>query len=107
LYGVLAFAVGQRTREMGIRIALGASKGELAMLVLLQLASLSMTGVVAGIPLAWVGIRLLRRVAKVSGSSAWMFAGSAILLLVVCGLAGFLPVRRAMSVDPMLALRAE
>ena len=107
LYGVLAFAVGQRTREMGIRIALGASKGELAMLVLLQLASLSLTGVVAGIPLAWVGIRLLGRVAEVNGSSAWMFAGSAILLLVVCGLAGFLPVRRAMSVDPMLALRAE
>jgi putative ABC transport system permease protein len=107
LYGVLAFAVGQRIREMGIRIALGASKGKLAVLVLLQLASLSVTGIVAGVPLAWVGIRLLGRAANVSGSSAWMFAGSAILLLVVCGLAGFLPVRRAMSVDPMLALRAE
>jgi predicted permease len=107
LYGVLAFAVTHRTREMGIRIALGASKGKLAMLVLLQLASLSGAGILAGIPLAWVGIRLLGRAGNVCSNSAWMFAGSTILCLVVCGLAGFLPVRRAMSVDPMLALRAE
>jgi len=107
LYGVLAFAVTQRRREMGIRMALGASKGRLAMLVLLQLASLSGAGIVAGIPLAWVGIRLLGRAVNVSSGSAWMFAGSAILCLVVCGLAGLLPIRRAMSVDPMLVLRAE
>jgi putative ABC transport system permease protein len=107
LYGVLAFSVTQRTREMGIRIAFGASKGKLARLVLLQLASLSGAGIVAGIPLAWVGIRWLGRAANLGGSSVWMFAGSAILLLVVCGVAGFLPVQRAMSVDPMVALRAE
>jgi len=107
LYGVLAFSVTQRTREMGIRIAFGARKGKLARLVLLQLASLSGAGIVAGITLAWVGIRLLGQAANLGGSSVWMFVGSAILLLVVNGLAGFLPAQRAMSVDPMVALRAE
>lgn len=107
LYGVLAFSVAQRTREMGVRIAFGASKGKLAMLVLLQLARLSAAGIVAGIPLAWIGIRLLGKTASVNGNFVWMFAGSAILLLMVCGLAGFLPVQRALSVDPMEALRSE
>jgi ABC-type lipoprotein release transport system permease subunit len=50
---------------------------------------------------------LLGHTATVSGNAVWMFTASAILLLVVCGLAGLLPVRRAMSVDPMRALRAE
>jgi predicted lysophospholipase L1 biosynthesis ABC-type transport system permease subunit len=107
LYGVLAFSVTQRTREMGIRIAMGADKGNLAKLVLLRLAALSGFGIAIGIPLAWVGTRLLGHTATVSGNAVWMFTGSAILLLVVCGLAGLLPVRRAMSVDPMRALRAE
>ncbi|HMG86779.1 MAG TPA: ABC transporter permease [Terracidiphilus sp.] len=107
LYGVLAFSVTQRTREMGIRIALGADKGKLARLVLLRLAALAGFGIAAGIPLAWAGMRLLIRTANVSGSAVWMFTGSAILLLLVCGVAGFLPVRRAMSMDPMRALRAE
>lgn len=107
LYGVLAFSVTQRTREMGIRIALGADKGRLARLVLLRLAALAGFGIAAGVPLAWIGIRLLIQTENVSGSAVSMFTGSAILLLLVCGVAGFLPVRRAMSVDPMRALRAE
>lgn len=107
LYGVLAFAVTQKRREMGIRVALGASKGNLAMLVLHRLAVLVGTGIVVGTPLAWAGTQLLRRAASVSGSAIWMFAGSAIILSAVCGLAGFLPLRRAMSVDPMSVLRAE
>ncbi|HUD54131.1 MAG TPA: FtsX-like permease family protein [Terracidiphilus sp.] len=107
LYGVLAFAVTQRTREMGIRIALGADKGRLATLVLKRLVGMVGSGIAVGIPLAWIGTRLLDRVAKVNGSATWMFVGSAILLLAVCCLAGLLPMRRAMSVDPMRALRAE
>lgn len=107
LYGVLAFSVAQRTREIGIRIALGADKRKLARLVLLQLATLAGFGIAAGIPLAWVGIRLLGRHTDMSGNAVLMFSGSAILLLLVCGLAGFLPMRRAMSVNPMTALRAE
>jgi predicted permease len=107
LYGVLAFAVALRTREMGIRIALGASRGRLAILVLRRMAGMAGAGILAGIPLAWAGMRLLGTAAGVSGSAPWMFLASAILLLAVCGLAGFLPMRRAMSVDPMRALRAE
>jgi putative ABC transport system permease protein len=107
LYGVLAFSVSQRIREMGIRIAFGASKENLAKLVLLQLARLFGAGILAGIPLEWIGIRLLGREANPGGNSVWMFAASAILLLLVCGIAGFLPVQRAMSVDPIEALRSE
>jgi putative ABC transport system permease protein len=107
LYGVLAFAVTQRRREMGIRVALGASKGDLAMLVLRRLTVLVGAGIVGGIPLAWAGTQLLQRAASVSGSAISMFAGSAIILCAVCGIAGFLPLRRAMSVDPIRVLRAE
>jgi putative ABC transport system permease protein len=107
LYGVLAFAVTQRRREMGIRVALGASKGDLATLVLRRLTVLVGAGIVGGVPLAWAGTQLLRRAASVSGSAIWMFAASAILLCAVCGIAGFLPLRRAMSVDPIRVLRAE
>ena len=107
LYGVLAFAVTQRTREMGIRIALGASKERLAMHVLLRMVRVVGIGVAAGIPLAWVETQLLGQLANVSGSAAWMFTGSAILSVAAGGLAGFLPIRRAISVDPIHALRAD
>jgi predicted permease len=107
LYGVLAFAVTQKTREMGIRVALGASKGNLAMLVLRRLAVLVGVGIVVGTPLAWAGTRWLRQATNVSGSAMWMFAASAIILCAVSALAGVLPLRHAMSVDLMRVLRAE
>ena len=107
LYGVLSFAVTQKKREMGIRVALGASKRDLAMLVMRRLAVLVGAGIVVGAPLAWAGQQLLRQAASVNGSAVWMFAGSAIILCAVCGLAGYFPLRRAMSVDPVRVLRAE
>jgi predicted lysophospholipase L1 biosynthesis ABC-type transport system permease subunit len=107
LYGVLAFAVAQKTRELGIRVALGASRKNLAILVLRRLAVLVGVGIVVGTPLAWAGTRWLRQATSVSGNAIWMFAGSAIILCAVSGLAGFLPLRRAMSVDSMRVLRAE
>ena len=107
LYGVLAYAVVQRTQEIAIRIALGAGKQSISRMLLRRMMVLVGAGVLAGIPLAWFGSRFLASVAKLTGNATWIFLGSAALLFIVCGLAALLPVRRAMSVDPIQALRAE
>lgn len=107
LYGVLAYAVAQRTQEIAIRIALGASKENVSRLLLQRMLTLVGTGVLAGIPLAWFGTRFLASLAKLTGNAVWIFLGSATLMLTVCGLAAWLPAKKAMSVDPIQVLRAE
>jgi putative ABC transport system permease protein len=108
IYGVTAYGVSQRTREMGIRLALGAAPGAVRRLVLgegLQLAGL---GLCAGLALALAGGRVLRSQLYGVGSAdpATYLALSTVLLLVAV-VATWIPARRATRVDPAIALRAE
>jgi predicted permease len=108
IYGVTAFSAGQRRREIGIRMALGAQRSDVLRMVLRQGMRLSLVGAAAGL-LAAVG--LSRAIEGfLFGVSAWdpvTFAGSALLLLSVALVACYLPARRATRVDPMVALRSE
>lgn len=108
LYGLLAYIVAQRAHELGIRIALGARRGNLLWLVLRQAGTMLVSGVVAGAVLAWLSARLVRSfLYAVSAHDGWTLA-SAALLLCGCGfVAAYIPARRAARVDPMVALRAE
>ncbi len=108
LYGLLAYVVTQRTREMGVRIALGAPRGNLLWLILRQAGAMLLTGVAAGVGLAWASARLVRGfLYGVQAHDGWTLACAAALLFLSGMLAAYLPARRAASVDPMEALRAE
>jgi len=108
IFGMVAFAVSQRTHEIGIRMALGADRGEVLGLVLRE----SMRPVLIGIGLGWVAAIGLARVlvAFLFGLSALdpvVYLGVSIFLAAVSALAGYVPARRVTNVDPMAALRYE
>ncbi len=107
LYGVLSFAVSQRTPEIGIRMALGAGRAAVASMVLRRLSALFLAGLIVGAPLAWGASRILASLTQIKGNAAWLFAGCAFLMAVASLLAALLPLRRALTVDPVQALRAE
>ncbi|MGA8529857.1 MAG: ADOP family duplicated permease, partial [Acidobacteriaceae bacterium] len=108
LYGLLAYVVSQRTRELGVRIALGARRADLSWLVLRQAGTMLLIGVAAGTGLAWASTRLVRGfLYGVQAHDAWTLAGAAVLLLLSGLLAAWVPARRASRVDPMEALRSE
>jgi putative ABC transport system permease protein len=108
IYGVLSYLVGQRTRELGVRMALGAEPGRLRTLVMRQALFQVLPGIVIGGGGALVLSRLLvSQLHGVSPSDPLTFAAVAALLLAVAMLAAFIPARRASRVDPMTALRAE
>jgi len=108
LYGVLAFVVTQRTREIGIRIALGANREHIAGLVAKRLAGLVSSGLFLGALLAWAGVHLLAsHDVTVAHTPVWLFSAVAVLLLVAMFAAAAIPARRAARVDPMVALRYE
>jgi predicted permease len=106
LYGVMAYGVSQRTREIGIRMALGARGRDLRAMVIRQGLLLAVAGVIIGM---LVSIGLARFVTSllygVSGADPVAFGVVAVLLLVVAGLATYLPARKASRVDPVVALR--
>ena len=105
LYGVLAFLVGQRTREIGIRMALGAATGDVLRLVLRQGLTLALAGVVAGVGLSLVGTRVLAGLLfGISPTDPTTFAALAALLMAVALAASYFPARRAMRVNPIVAL---
>jgi putative ABC transport system permease protein len=108
VYGVVSFAASQRTREMGIRMALGASSRDILRLVWLQGARLVITGIVIGTAAAWALTRAMTHLlADVSASDPITYLTVAIILAAVAFLACYIPARRAVSVDPMIALRYE
>jgi ABC-type lipoprotein release transport system permease subunit len=108
IYGVMAFVVGQRTREMGIRIALGARPIAVVGLVMRQALALTAAGVVVGVIAAVVMTRLLTGLLfEVRATDPVTYTLIAALLAATAAIAAWRPARRAASVDPLTALRAD
>ena len=108
LYGVMAWTFARRTREIGIRMALGARPAGVLGLVLRDTLQLVLLGVAIGIPIALAGTRLIRSMLFGLGSvDSPVIVLATILSTAVAALAGYLPARRAARVDPMVALRHE
>jgi len=106
LYGIQAYSVNQRKREIGLRMALGAAHASVLRLILKQGMSLVLTGVLIGFVAAlFVGQLLSRMLYGVSPSDPISIAVAAAVLLAVALLACYLPARRASRVDPLVALR--
>jgi len=108
IYGVVAFSVAQRTQEIGIRMALGAQRGNVLLLILAEGARLALVGVAIGIVASLAVTRLMTTLLfGVSPTDPLTIAGVAALLTAVVLLASFIPARRAMRVDPIVSLRYE
>jgi ABC-type antimicrobial peptide transport system permease subunit len=108
LYGVVAYSVSRRTREIGVRMALGAPRGSVYGMILREAGWLTGIGLVLGLVCSLSAATLLRKL--LFGTSAWdagTLAGVALLLGMAAMLASFLPAKRAAAVDPAEALRAE
>jgi predicted permease len=108
IYGVISYSVAQRTQEIGIRMALGASAGDLQARIVLQTLSLAAVGMLLGAGASWaLGRALSGFLFEVTATDPVTFAGMLGVLTVVAGMAGYLPARRASRIDPMVALRAD
>jgi macrolide transport system ATP-binding/permease protein len=108
LYGVIAYSVGQRTREIGVRMALGAQRRAVYNLVLKEATWLTASGILVGLGCSMMATTLMRKL--LFGTEPWdllTFSAVTTLLAVCALLASFIPARRAASVDPVDALRAE
>ena len=108
LYGVMAFTVARRTREIGVRMALGAVQSDVVWLVMREVLMLVGTGIVLGLAGAWgLGRLVSSQLYGITASDPGTIAGAATLLAIVALVAGYVPARRATRVNPVLALRYE
>jgi putative ABC transport system permease protein len=108
IYGVMSYAVAQRTREIGVRMALGASPGDAKRMILREGLSLASIGIVAGVLAAMLSTRALSGLLYgVTAMDPLTFSAVPVGLVVIALLASYLPARRATRVDPMAALRAD
>ncbi len=108
LFGVISYVVGQRRREIGVRVALGATRADIRSLVFRQSAVVAVVGVGLGLGAALALTGLMRTILfEISPKDPLTFLGAPIILLAVAALATWLPARRAAQVDPLEALRAE
>jgi macrolide transport system ATP-binding/permease protein len=108
LYGVIAYSVSQRTREIGVRIALGAQPGKVYEMILREAGGLAIAGIASGLVCAVGAAALMRKM--LYGTQSWdvpTLVGVAVVLAIAALVASFLPARRAASVDPVEALRME
>jgi ABC-type antimicrobial peptide transport system permease subunit len=108
IFGVTSYLIGERTREIGVRMALGARRGDVLRLVVGQGARMVFLGVLIGIAASLALTRLMsNQLYGVSASDPITFIGVAVLLLIVAVFACYIPARRATTIDPIIALRCE
>jgi putative ABC transport system permease protein len=108
IFGVISYSVSRRTNEIGIRVALGASRNTILSMILREILTLALGGIAIGIPCALAASHLVGHMLfNVSANDPITLAAVAFVLAAVAALAGYIPARRAMRVDPMVALRYE
>ena len=108
LYGVVAFSVARRTKEIGLRTALGASPASVLWLVMREVLTLLGVGLVVGLPCALVLSRAIAsQLFGVTPTDAWTVLAASAGLGLVAAAAGFFPAQRARTIDPLVALRQE
>ena len=108
LYGVMTYNVQRRTREIGIRMALGATGGAVTGMVMRQSVAMVLAGVAAGLPMAlWLSKLVASLLFGVQPGDAATLAAASLLLTAVAAVAAYLPARRAARIDPTVALRYE
>ena len=108
IYGVISYVTGQRAHEIGIRLALGATRSDILKMVLIHGTRLALTGALVGLALSAGLTRLMTKILyDVSATDPLTFALVAAVLTLVALAACYIPARRAMKVDPMIALRYE
>jgi ABC-type antimicrobial peptide transport system permease subunit len=108
VYGVLSHLVSQGTRDIGVRIALGAERGRIVLMVLRQSLELTIAGVMAGLAGAWALTRVMASLLfGVSATDLTTFAAVPLVLVATAMIASYVPARRAMRVDPVVSLRDE
>ena len=108
IYGLIAYAVLRRTREVGVRMAIGAQKIDVAKLFLRESAVLVAAGIAVGVPLALASARLLNGLLYgIEPTDAWTLALTSLIFVAVGSLASFFPVRKATRIEPVQALHYE
>jgi predicted permease len=108
LYGVMAFAVARRTREIGLRMALGAQQGQVLWMVMRETSILVGIGLAVGVPAAYLlSSYVSSALYNVKPNDVWTIVSALIILSAVAAISGFVPARRASVIDPMTALRYE
>ena len=108
IYGVISYSVGQREKELGIRIALGAKRGDVLRLVLAQGGKIALAGIVAGMAASLGLTQLMAKLLySVSAFDPVTFSAAALGLALIAMAACYIPARRSLGVDPLIALRQE